>query len=259
MEAVLYVSHGSRVEKARSEALAFIDAVQDMIDVPLQQTCFLELSDPDVEQGLAELVKEGATSIAVIPVLLLSAGHYYQDIPEEIDRAKQRYPGVRFHYGRPLGVQDRLVDILVQRMEETGIDLEPDADILLVGRGSRNPETPKDIGLIARKLEERTGLTVNSCYLAACKPSFDEGLKASLKKGGTQTIVVPYLWFTGLLMQSMQMKINQVQQETDKQMVLCQYLGDHPFMKEALKNRVEEVLNPNRMRPEKVPAADKMN
>ncbi|MFC7062586.1 sirohydrochlorin chelatase [Halobacillus seohaensis] len=243
MQAVLYVSHGSRVEKARKEAVTFIQTVQQQVDIPLQETCFLELAEPDVTQGISRLVDRGATKIVIMPVLLLSAGHYYKDIPSEIEDAKVRHPHINFVYGEPLGVQDRLVDILVQRIQETNVTRLPNAHILLVGRGSRNPETKQSIELIAQKLQGKvTGSTVDVCYLAACSPSFEEGLQGI--KGKKQTFVIPYLWFTGVLMNSMQKKINEVKQ-LEQQVILCQYLGHHPFIIDALKDRVYEALESN--------------
>ena len=44
---------------------------------------------------------QGATEISVVPVLLLSAGHYYKDIPEEIERMKAQFPNVKINYGKP--------------------------------------------------------------------------------------------------------------------------------------------------------------
>ncbi|WP_079530448.1 sirohydrochlorin chelatase [Halobacillus hunanensis] len=243
METVLYVSHGSRVEKARKEAVSFIQSVQYRVDIPLQEICFLELAKPDMGQGIENLIERGATKIAVIPVLLLSAGHYYKDIPKEISHAQLRYPHVDFVYGQTIGVQDRVVDVLVQRTRETKVVPHVDANILLVGRGSRHQETKESIEQIAWKLQRKMNAAkISVSYLAACSPSFEEGLQASLREGWSQTFVVPYLWFTGVLIRSMQEKINEIEQ-TDRQVVLCQYLGSHRAMVDALTDRVYETLH----------------
>ncbi|AQQ53578.1 sirohydrochlorin chelatase [Planococcus lenghuensis] len=242
MQGVLYVSHGSRVEEARREAIEFMQSVRQRVDVALQEICFLELAEPDIAEGIERLIDRGATRIAVVPVLLLSAGHYYKDIPEEIGRAKARHPQVRFQYGEPLGVQDRIVDILVERIEETKAFRHSDALVLLVGRGGRNPEIPRSIEEIAGKLQAKLAVSkVNTCYLAACPPSFDEGLQEAVKGGKPQVIVVPYLWFTGLLMRSMEKKINSLSTK-NQEFILCQYLGNHPAMVDALADRVHETL-----------------
>lgn len=242
MQAVLYVSHGSRVKETRHEAMAFMELVQGKVGVSLQETCFLELASPDIAEGIASLVEQGATAIAVVPVLLLSAGHYYEDIPDEVKKTALRYPDVRFTYGKPLGVQDRLVEILAERLEETAMERLPEAKILLVGRGGKSSEITRSVEEIAAKLAVMAEVpNVEVCYLAAAAPSFDEGLQASINSGSKQIFVVPYLWFTGLLVKSMQKKINALSSE-EQQIILCGYLGDHPAMVDALAERVHEAL-----------------
>lgn len=242
MQAVLYVSHGSRVKETRQEAMAFMERVHQNIDVALHETCFLELASPDIGEGIDSLVEQGATAIAVIPVLLLSAGHYYEDIPDEVKKSISRYPDIRFTYGKPLGVQDRLVEILVERLQETGVERLPEAKILLVGRGGKSSEITRSVEEIAAKLAVKVNVpNVDVCYLAAASPSFDEGLQASINSGSKQIFVVPYLWFTGLLVKSMQKKISGLS-SYEQQIILCGYLGDHPSMVDALAQRVHEAL-----------------
>lgn len=242
MQAVLYVSHGSRVKETRHEAMAFMEQVHQKVDVALRETCFLELASPDIGEGIDSLVEQGATSIAVVPVLLLSAGHYYEDIPDEVKKSVLRYPDVRFTYGKPLGVQDRLVEILAERLQETGVERSPEAKILLVGRGGKSSEITRSVEEIAARLAVKAKVpSIDVCYLAASTPSFDEGLQASINSGSKQIFVVPYLWFTGLLVKSMQKKITSLSSE-EQQIILCDYLGDHPSMVDALADRVHEAL-----------------
>jgi len=241
MQGVLYVSHGSRVKEATDEAKTFIHSVMEQVDAELQEICFLELAEPTVEQGITALVNKGAASIAVIPVLLLGAGHYYQDIPQEVRRVREQHPAISFTYGEPLGVQDRFTEVLQERMSEASSEVNLDAKILLVGRGSRHPETKRDIQTIGKKLQIKTGLPVNVCFLAATKPDFEAGLKAALNSKQAQIIIVPYLWFTGILMRDIEQKIAEL--ETDKEVLLSRQLGGHMLMKKALSERVYEAMN----------------
>ncbi|WP_085505866.1 sirohydrochlorin chelatase [Thalassobacillus devorans] len=242
MQGILYVSHGSRVPEARRQAVDCIHSVQSKVGIGLQEICYLELAQPDMAEGIRLLAEKGADKIAVIPVLLLRAGHYYTDIPKGIEAAKNKYPDIEFQYGKPLGVQDRLIDILIERIKEKHGPICPDANILLVGRGSRNPETPAAIQKIQKQLSQKlSGMNVDACYLAACQPSFEKGLEKSIQAGYSQTIVVPYLWFTGILIQSMQKKVREYQKD-GHQVILCDHLGDHPMMVEALAERVYELL-----------------
>ncbi|MCD8834470.1 sirohydrochlorin chelatase [Staphylococcus arlettae] len=241
MQGVLYVSHGSRVPEATQEAIEFITDVQQQVDISLQTICFLELAEPTIAEGVETLVKQGATTIAVIPVLLLSAGHYFKDIPQAITTIQQQYPHVSFTYGQPLGVQSRLTQILQTRINETAIPINEDAQILVVGRGSYNPQTQVDITAIAQELQ--TLLPVNNievCYLAACQPSFEDALTEALVSEYSQIFIVPYIWFTGILERHIAQTVETTKSSSD--IVLCDHLGHHPAIKEALKDRVLEAV-----------------
>lgn len=227
--------------EATKEAIEFVTSVQELVNIPLQEICFLELADPNVTQGINNLVKQGATRISIVPVLLLSAGHYFKDIPEEVRRSEEKYPEITFTYGRPLGVQDQFTTVLAERIEKTNIPVKSDAKILLVGRGSRNPQTKIDIENIATKLHGKTNIPVDTCFLAACEPSFEQGIQSSLDEEHSQIFIVPYLWFTGVLMQCLETRISELNEAT-KEFVLCRQLGDHPVMKKALKERVYESI-----------------
>ncbi|QAS51042.1 sirohydrochlorin chelatase [Halobacillus litoralis] len=241
MKAVLYVSHGSRRKEATDEALHFLQNVHQQIGVPLHHICFLELAHPDFHEGIERLVRKGATKVAVLPVLLLSAGHYFKDIPEKIERAEARFPHIEFSYGEPLGVQERIVDVLVDRIQQTGAVIDTETNVLLVGRGSRHPDTKTSIERIARLLKEKTGApSVEVCYLAALSPSFEEGLKESVNHN-EKTIVVPYLWFTGVLIESIKQKINEFTAD-GYEIYQASYLDTHPNMVRAAADRVHEAL-----------------
>lgn len=243
MRGILYVSHGSRIPEARQEAETFINSVMKQVDVELQEICFLELAKPDLMQGVKTLIDQGATEISVIPVLLLSAGHYFNDIPDEMNTVKEKHPHINFLYGKPLGVQTNLINILKERIQETGIRKNEDAKVLVVGRGSYNAQTKIDISSIGQGLKESTEFNyVDVCYLAACSPSFEMALQKSLEAGHSQIFLVPYLWFTGVLEKYIEEKVKN--HNTDKQVVLCHHLGNHPAMQTALKERVYETFEP---------------
>ncbi|MGM7634998.1 sirohydrochlorin chelatase [Bacillus sp. Hm123] len=240
MKAVLYICHGSRVKKGREEALAFIEQSKPLIDIPIQEACFLELAEPTMEQGFARCVMQGATEIIVFPFLLLAAGHAKKDIPLELNRIQTQFPQVRIHYADPLGVHEAIVDILIERMKEKQLPIEPDATVLIVGRGSSDPQTKADFTRIVQLFRSKTKLNdVNICYLAAATPKFPMELKRLANKKPSQLWVLPYLLFTGILMQSMEKEIQSLR--TAERIYLCKYLGYHPRLRDIMAVRIQEA------------------
>ncbi|MCP3028323.1 sirohydrochlorin chelatase [Halobacillus sp. A5] len=237
MQGVLYVSHGTRYEKGKQEAVDFLTNVRSSVNAPLQEICFLEICEPDVQEGVRRLVEAGASAITVIPVLLLTAGHALNDIPIELKNVKHTYPWLEITYGEPLGVQDRLIDVLEDRIREVSPQLEDDPTILLVGRGSYDPATRRDIETIAGSVENRLSTKVETAYLAAIEPKFNDVIEAWPRN--SKVIVAPYLWFDGLLIQSMKKKVHDLQ-EAGVDVDLCRQLGDHRNIVNALIDRVHE-------------------
>ncbi|KAI7252552.1 hypothetical protein KC345_g11467, partial [Hortaea werneckii] len=115
---VLLVGHGSRVQEGNEELLQFTSLLAARKPELQIETCFIELAAPSIAGGIAKCVEGGARQIYIVPIILFAAGHSKLDIPMAIDEAKLKYPGVEFVYGRPLGVQERSVDILLDRIRE---------------------------------------------------------------------------------------------------------------------------------------------
>lgn len=240
MQAVLYVAHGSRVKEGVDEALAFIDEVTPRINAPIQQKSFLELAEPTIMQGVAACVEQGATEIAVAPILLLTANHLNKDIPDEIEEAKRKFPEVVFSIGQAFGVDDRLVNVLEKRLKESNENYKG-ANVLLVGRGSSDPAVKRDLTRIAGLLKSRAGLNeVSTCFLYGKGLSFEDALQ-QLMTEDRKTFIIPYLLFTGLLKQHIQTKIANIQ-EMNKAVHLCECLGYDEQVQHVFIDRIIQLM-----------------
>ena len=242
MQAILYVGHGSRIAAGAEEAIQFIERAKAIIAVQIQEICFLELSSPNIEEGIARCVERGATKIAVVPILLLTAQHANEDIPFEIEVGKVMYPDVEFTYGKAFGIHPKIVASLVDRVIEQKIEITDDARVLLVGRGSSDPAVKQDLTAIARLLGEKYPFRqVDVCFLYGATPSFDEGLQQLRQTGGKQVFIIPYLLFAGVLRKGIEKKVAQ-QVAIEQQFILCESLGYHQSIQDVLIERVHELL-----------------
>lgn len=243
MQAVLYVGHGSRVKAGVEEAIQFIKKSMAQIDVPIQEICFLELVEPSIGEGIATCVERGATKIAIVPILLLKANHANEDIPLEIEAEKNKYSHVEFTYGKPFGVHPKIVDGLYERIIEQQLVVEPNAHVLLVGRGSSDPAVKRDLSKIGRLFAEKYSFqNVDVCFLYGVGPSFD-GILQQLQQqvAHQQVFIIPYLLFSGILMKNIETKIDQYA-PSGRQLVLCESLGYNKNIQDVLIERVKELL-----------------
>lgn len=269
MKTVLLVGHGSRVPAGNEELLRFTGQLAARRQELKIETCFIELASPSILGGIAKCVEDGATQIYIVPIILFAAGHSKLDIPMAIDEAKRQYPGVEFIYGRPLGVQQRAVELLLDRISgaerlslpavqenEAGIQAsellaartssagDEDTAVLLMGRGGSDPDANSDFYKLGRLLWERTGYrTVESCFIAVAKPSLPEGLERCLALGARRIIVLPYLLFTGVLMEQFAETVSRFAAEHPGiQVEMGGPLGAHPLLLDMLNDRIGETL-----------------
>ncbi|KAA9021805.1 sirohydrochlorin chelatase [Niallia endozanthoxylica] len=242
MNAVLFICHGSRVRQAADEAIAFIQKVMQKVNLPIQEIGFLELAEPSLEQGFERCVEQGATTIFAVPILLLTAAHAKEDIPSELRSLQARFPEIDVRLGSPIGVHEKMIEILMERIAETSVPIKENAMVLLVGRGSSDPDVKRDLTMIGRMLEKKSNIKrVEVCFLSAAEPSFEQGLERTKQAAPEQVFVIPYLFFTGILMKKIEKMINQNKAGQGPDYVLCEYLGYHSIIEDILHEKIMDL------------------
>lgn len=245
MEAILFVGHGSKDPNGNEEIIQFVEQVKRDYTQPIIETCFLEFAAPDILQGIDNCIKRGATSVSLVPMMFLAAGHSKIHIPVAIDEAKEKYPLVNFTYGRPVGIHHRIIDMLESCLLEQGLTSETeDAVVLLIGRGSSDPDANSDLYKIGRLLSERLGhLPVEMAYIGVTNPTVEAGVEKAIKLGAKKVFLVPYLFFTGVLMNRMHDKLATFKEQYKaQQFQMTDYFGFRDEVKEVFKDRAEEAL-----------------
>src|SRR5260370_12563848 len=142
-DVVLLVGHGSREQSGNDEFLKFCEVIKPHLGPEREETCFIELMTPLVPESLDRCVALGACRVIVLPVILVAAGHVKVELPHELDEAKERPPGVEFLYGRHIGLDPLVIEIMRERLAEVERETEwppEDTAILVVGRGSSDPD-----------------------------------------------------------------------------------------------------------------------
>lgn len=245
MQAILFVGHGSKDPNGNKEILQFVDQIKPRFSEPIIETCYLEFAQPDISQGIDRCIERGATSVSLIPMMFLAAGHSKLHIPAAIDEAKVKYPAVTFNYGRPVGIHNRIIDMLENCLREQGLTNEAeDAIILLIGRGSSDPDANSDLYKIGRLLSERFDhLPVESAFIGVTKPTVEDGVARSIALGAKQVFLVPYLFFTGVLMNRMHDKLAALKEQYPAHpLQMTDYFGFRDEVKDVFQDRVEEAL-----------------
>lgn len=210
MRAVLYIGHGTRTKEGVQELTSFIQRVMEQSDVPIQEYCFLKLTEPPIETGFRRCVERGATEITIVPLFLLAAGHIKEDIPQALLPLRKKFPNVKVNVRNPLGVQAKILDVIEELVRKTVNNLTQRDSILIVGVGGSDPGIPANFEEIKKGIKNRLEIDdVSICYLAAAEPNLLKGLDLISKNEENRAIVIPYLFFPGQLLNVIKQHVNE--------------------------------------------------
>ena len=116
MKGILVIAHGSRAIETETTLDAVLSMVKSKLPDIVVECAFMEFSDRTVEKGVSALAAKGVTEIKIVPYFLFMGIHMKQDIPNMVAECAARFPGIRIAMGDPLGVDERLADIIVERI-----------------------------------------------------------------------------------------------------------------------------------------------
>lgn len=122
MEAIIIVGHGSLEKEAGN--IEFVAAnLHNMIHPECKDNCvraaYLQFLEPDLWRAIKLSVEDGAKKIIVHPYFLSSGVHVTKNIPKIIKEVEVLYPDVEFVCTEHLGVHDKLVEVVLERINES--------------------------------------------------------------------------------------------------------------------------------------------
>lgn len=199
--ALLLAGHGTRDEAGAEAFRSFVRDVAARLPGTPVAGGFIELSPPPLGEAVSDLVDRGVRRFAAVPLMLVSAGHAKGDIPAALARERLRHPGIDYAYGRPLGPDPALLSVLERRLDEAldGAD-RAETTVLLVGRGSTDPDANSEVFKAARLLWEGRGYRgVETAFVSLAVPDVPAGLERCRALGARRVVVLPYFLFTGIL------------------------------------------------------------
>ncbi len=206
---LLMIGHGTRNERGRQTFMDFVETYKKLDTSRPVIPCFLELTQPTIQEGVEACVKQGYTEITALPILLFAARHNKFDVTNELDRSRSPYPQLNFNYGRHFGITPKIIELWRDRLAELdkpernprNISCE-DTVLLFVGRGSSDPDANGDVCKLARIMWEGSGYkTVETCFIGITHPRLEAGFSRAYLHQAKRVIVLPYFLFTGTLME----------------------------------------------------------
>ncbi len=119
MKGILILAHGSREKATESTLYKIVGDLKEKLSDCIVETAFLQFSETTLKVGLDNLKDQGINEIKVIPYFLFEGVHIREDIPKEIDDYLKENLNMKISLGKTLGYDERLVEILSDRVRET--------------------------------------------------------------------------------------------------------------------------------------------
>ena len=245
---VMICGHGSRNQNAMKEFAKVSEGLKGKFGNAPVEYGYLEFANPVISHGLDKLREQGVTKCYAVPGMLFAAGHAKNDIPSVLNTYQARHPEMEIIYGRELGVDLKMIRAAGARVQEAIDAAETDVPLhetmlMVVGRGSSDPDANSNINKIMRMLWEGFGFGWGEvCYSGVTFPLVKPGLEHAAKLGYKRIIVFPYFLFTGVLVKRIHSHTDEVAAENpDIEFLKAGYLNDHELVISTFVDRVNEI------------------
>jgi len=246
--AILICGHGSRNKLAINEFQELTKFIQKRYPNFLVEYGFLEFAKPSIVDALDKLKDHSIKKVIAIPAMLFAAGHVKNDIPSLLMNYSSK-TGIEIIYGRELGINNLMISAACERVKEVfkqNNNLKPEESLLVVvGRGSSDPDANSNVSKITRMIVEGIGLGWGETVFSGVTfPLVEPGLKNVVRLGYKNIIIFPYFLFSGVLVTRIKRQSDLVAiNNPNISFIHAKYLSSQSYVVDTFVERIEEILN----------------
>lgn len=285
----LLVGHGTRKPAGATQLLRVFEQLEPLLPEGKSAYCFLELAQPTIEEGIRKMASAGVQELVVVPLLLFTAGHAIEDIPQAVDAAAEEH-GIQVLVQTPsLGCDPAILRLSALRFRESvchtqggclggsassvAIDNYDAASaggsprncspthcsgrfcsqtaMILVGRGSNSAAATSQMRRFAELRRNLTPVSwMQTCFLHGQAPDLDSAIEALLATDQPIAVIQPHLLFEGLLMDELRERVSKLRTKApERTWILSDTLGTDQALAVAIAELVENALSEARNRP----------
>ncbi|MFC5045106.1 sirohydrochlorin chelatase [Aquimarina hainanensis] len=247
-EGILLCGHGSRREAAVASFKRLVtilkDRYQDSYEVDYG---FLEFNHPTYEAAVERMYLNGIRKIYALPVILFAGSHAKNDIPYELNTIQSYYEDLHIAMAKHIGVNSFLLDLAAKRIKETEATIpgfnRKESCLVVVGRGTTDPDANSDVCKLTSMLWEGLGYGfATTAYSGTAYPSVKESLLLTEKLGFKRTIVIPFFFFTGVLLERIYSQVTAMDDKVaDQEFIYTDPFGTDELLLKAFDERLEEA------------------
>jgi len=245
--AIVLAGHGSRDPDGVREFEQLVALMRERVRGQRLDYGYLEFARPTLAEAVRTSIAAGSRCIVVVPALLFAATHAKNDMPGELHVLQQEFPDIALHFGAALDLHPLLLRLAQQRIVEAEAQAarysrRADTCLVVVGRGTSDPDANSEIAKLCRMLEEGMGFGASFvCYSGTAKPLVADGLRAAVRLGHPRLIVLPFLLFDGILVKRVyDAAAALAARHPEIEVLQTHYMGVHPDIADLFLERAHE-------------------
>ncbi len=268
--AILVVGHGTRNPSGARQLLELVRQMQMKMPAAKLFGCFLELAEPSIEQAIERLHAQGIKKTLVVPVLLFTAAHALQDIPDTVSEAAKRFGIEVIGQTGSLGTHESVVALSQVRSSEvialgTGQPCPESScarvrcesgecegrlaqmgriGLAMVGRGTSDLSALAHMRQLTELKVRQLSVVCNQTgFFAGGTPNVDGLLEEAATWPCDTVLVQPHLLFEGDLIEQLRSKVLACRSRfPDKQWFVSRTLGADPKLADVFLELAQEQL-----------------
>ncbi|WP_271398863.1 sirohydrochlorin chelatase [Salinicoccus roseus] len=227
----IFVVHGMRRGK---QNLALKTFVEDMLkDFPLKfEVAFIESVEDSVEDVIERDIQKGIRYFKIQPLLIFSASHYLEDLPNLMDSFKRKYEDITFDYGDVLGTHTNVEHYIEERLKNYEVN---DSAIVLVAHGNKRfSDADDELKEVVSKLNHDNVYPM----MLYGELNIDKVLPPIAKRH-EEIIIVPLFLYDGYLVNKIKKIISNM--ELNNQITYTEAINFHPILREIVYDRFNHM------------------
>ncbi len=246
-EGILLCGHGSRRKAAITSFKKLVTILQERYQDDYEVDYgFLEFNHPTYEAAVERMYLSGIRKIYALPVILFAGSHAKNDIPYELNTIQGYHEDLTIQMGKHIGVNSFLLDLAVKRIEEALAPLpeisRKETCLVVVGRGTTDPDANSDVCKLTSMLWEGMGFGfATTAYSGTAYPMVDESLQMVEKLGFKRTVVIPFFFFTGVLLERIYGHVSDRNAQSAQEFIYTAPFGTDELLLKAFDERLEEA------------------
>lgn len=243
---VLLCGHGTRVKRGEEAFKQYAGEFAKRLPDYEVEAGFLELSQPDFEQGVKSLASKGVKEIYALPVFLFTGVHIQKDIPCMLYQLQAKY-NVSIKLAHYIGDCDDMIELsndLLSKVDDAVKGKETETLFFGLGVGASKPAANGDLTRLTRMVQEanKFPFALNGFCSRMTYPSVADALSICENLPYKNIVVVPYIFFPGVYMDKALDLFKALEEKrTDLNISVTPLLSESDVLAQILLKRLKSV------------------